>query len=156
METPVLIWILLAAGFVAVAAGFVAWYRPRLLPPFANYPRNRLLAEFLTFVDVLWIYLVLSGMGLGFLEFIRPVLIPLAIALFFVCRWAMPDLLPVRATGGLLLLAGTPLADAAMPLSGASRVAAMLLVYALVLLGALFLLYPWTFFRLFRRPSPTP
>lgn len=147
------LWILLALGFAVLLLGLLAWYAPRLLPPFANFPRNRPLAVFLVALDSLWIYLLLAHMGLGFLEFIRPFLIPLAVLLFAACLWAMPDLLPVRAAGGFLLLAASPLADAAMPLAGPARVAAMALDYALVVLGALFLLYPWLWTRLLPRPA---
>lgn len=152
MEATTFLELFLAvAGIGAAAWGALAWRLPRPAVRAAKaFPRCRAAGWGLTAVCVVWICLLLRGMNMGFLEWLKPWVWPLGAVTFAAVVWALNELLAVRALGGLLLLAASPLLsglyfaeDPPVRVWMWHDVAAAL-VYAAVLLGALWLLRPWT------------
>lgn len=141
---------LLVAGAGLAAWGVLAWRLPRgAVAAVKEFPRCRAAGWGLCAACVVWICVLLRGMPMGFLEWLKPWVWPMGVATFAAVAWALGELLAVRALGGLLLLAASPL------LSGLyfaedppSRVwmwhdVAAALVYAAILLGGVWLLRPW-------------
>lgn len=138
----------LAVGFAV--AGAVLWGWPRWAVGAGKaFPRCRVAGWVLCAADVAWICWNLHGMALGPVEFLEPWLIPIGIVVFAAVAWGLPELLAVRALGGLLLLAANPaLSGLYFAEDPPGRVwawhdVAAGLVYAGILVGGWWLLRPW-------------
>lgn len=150
-STVLLVVFLALAGICAVVWGVLAWRLPRGVVWLVKaFPRNRAAGWGLCAACVVWICMLLRGMNMGFLEWLKPWVWPLGAVTFAAVVWALEELLAVRALGGMLLLAASPaLSMLYFAENPPARVwmwhdVAAALVYAAILLGALWLLRPWT------------
>lgn len=139
------------AGLGAAAWGVLAWRLPRVAVGAAKaFPRCRAAGWGLAAACVVWICVLLRGMPLGFLSWLKPWAWPLGAVTFAAVAWALDELLAVRALGGLLLLAASPVllglyfAEDPPARTWMWHDVAAGLAYAAILLGALWLLRPWT------------
>ena len=146
----------------ASAAFFLAGGLLMLLAPDASrraltaYPRSRAAAWILTAVCVAWVVLIMRGASLGRFDILKPYLPLAGLATFAAVVWGLDELLAVRALGGLLLLLGDPILDGVRWAGGFWPIAAALLAYALVITGAVWMLWPWTFRKTHERLAKTP
>ncbi len=135
---------------------------PMLLAPaaaqraLAAFPRSRAAAWILTALDLAWVVLIMRGASLGRFDILKPYLPLAGVATFAAIVWGLDELLAVRALGGLLLLLGDPILDAVRWTGGAWPIAAAILAYILVIVGAVWVLWPWTFRKTHERLTRTP
>lgn len=135
---------------------------PMLLAPaaaqraLAAFPRSRAAAWILTALDLAWVVLIMRGASLGRFDILKPYLPLAGVATFAAIVWGLDELLAVRALGGLLLLLGDPILDAVRWTGGAWPIAAAILAYILVIVGAVWVLWPWTFRKTHERLTKTP
>ncbi len=155
--TPTLPILLAISAAVALALGL-----PMLLAPaaaqraLAAFPRSRAAAWILTALDLAWVVLIMRGASLGRFDILKPYLPLAGVATFAAIVWGLDELLAVRAIGGLLLLLGDPILDAVRWNGGAWPIAAAILAYILVIVGAVWVLWPWTFRKTHERLTRTP
>ncbi len=155
--TPTLPILLAISAAVALALGL-----PMLLAPadaqraLAAFPRSRAAAWILTALDLAWVVLIMRGASLGRFDILKPYLPLAGVATFAAIVWGLDELLAVRALGGLLLLLGDPILDAVRWIGGAWPIAAAVLAYILVIVGAVWVLWPWTFRKTHERLTKTP
>lgn len=155
--TPTLPILLAISAAVATAIGL-----PMLLAPaaaqraLAAFPRSRAAAWLLTALDLAWVVLIMRGASLGRFDILKPYLPLAGVATFAAIVWGLDELLAVRALGGLLLLLGDPMLDAVRWTGGAWPIAAAVLAYILVIVGAIWVLWPWTFRKTHERLTRTP
>ena len=146
----------------ATAAFFLLCGLPMLLAPAATqralaaFPRFRPAAWILTALDLAWVVLIMRGASLGPFDILKPYLPLVGIAVFAAVAWGLDELLSVRALGGLLLLLGDPILDAVRWTGGAWPIALAILAYILVIVGAVWILWPWTFRKTRERLTKTP
>lgn len=150
-------------AILAVAAALsLALGLPMLLAPaaaqraLAAFPRNRAAAWILTAIDLTWVVLIMRGVSLGPFDILKPYLPLIGIAVFAAIAWGLYELLAVRALGGLLLLLGDPILDTVRWTGGAWPIALAILAYILVIIGAIWVLWPWTFRKTHERLTKTP
>ena len=151
MENISLSWIVLGLG-----AFFVLVNIPALLMPgvfrtgLLAFPRSRYPAWVLTALDLVWFGWLLYHEPLWpFFDMVRPwlvVIIPLVIVL--VCIF-VDELLAARALGGLLLLVGGPILDAARWHPSTWRYVPIGLAYIWIIAGIIFVLTPFRLRRFF-------
>lgn len=122
----------------------------------AAFPRSRPAAWILTAIDLAWVVLIMRGASLGRFDILKPYLPLAGVATFAAIVWGLDELLAVRALGGLLLLLGDPILDAVRWTGGAWPIAAAVLAYILVIVGAVWVLWPWTFRKTHERLTKTP
>ena len=152
----------LAIVLSASAAFFLAGGLLMLLAPDASrralaaYPRSRAAAWILTAVCVAWVVLIMRGASLGPFDILKPYLPLIGIAVFAAIVWGLDELLAVRSLGGLLLLLGDPILDTVRWTGGAWPIALAILAYILVIVGAIWVLWPWTFRKTHERLKNTP
>ncbi len=155
--TPTLPILLAISAAVALALGL-----PMLLAPaaaqraLAAFPRSRAAAWILTALDLAWVVLIMRGASLGRFDILKPYLPLAGVATFAAIVWGLDELLAVRALGGLLLLLGDPILDAVRWTGGAWPIAVAILAYILVIIGAIWVLWPWTFRKTHERLTKTP
>lgn len=155
--TPTLPILLAISAVLALAIGL-----PMLLAPaavqraLAAFPRSRAAAWILTALDLAWVVLIMRGASLGRFDILKPYLPIAGVATFAAIVWGLDELLAVRALGGLLLLLGDPILDAVRWTGGAWPIAAAVLAYILVIVGAIWVLWPWTFRKTHERLARTP
>ena len=146
----------------ATAAIFLLCGLPMLLAPAATqralaaFPRNRIAAWLLTAVDLAWVVFIMSHAELGLFNILKPYLPLIGLAVFAAIVWGIGELLAVRALGGLLLLLGDPILDAVRWTGGYWPIAVAVLAYILVIIGAIWVLWPWTFRKTHERLTKTP
>lgn len=121
----------------------------------AAFPRSRAAAWILTALDLAWVVLIMRGASLGRFDILKPYLPLAGVATFAAIVWGLDELLAVRALGGLLLLLGDPILDAVRWTGGAWPIAAAVLAYILVIVGAVWVLWPWTFRKTHERLTKT-
>lgn len=144
------------------AAIFLLGGLPMLLAPaaaqraLAAFPRSRTAAWILTALDLAWVVLIMRGASLGRFDILKPYLPFAGVATFAAIVWGLDELLAVRALGGLLLLLGDPILDTVRWTGGAWPIAAAILAYILVIVGAIWVLWPWTFRKTHERLTKTP
>lgn len=155
--TPTLPILLAISAAVALALGL-----PMLLAPAATqrvlaaFPRSRAAAWILTALDLAWVVLIMRGASLGRFDILKPYLPLAGVATFAAIVWGLDELLAVRALGGLLLLLGDPILDTVRWTGGAWPIALAILAYILVIVGAIWVLWPWTFRKTHERLTKTP
>lgn len=146
----------------ATAAFFLLCGLPMLLAPAATqralsaFPRFRPAAWILTAIDITWVVLIMRGASLGPFDILKPYLPIIGIAVFAAIAWGLDELLAVRSLGGLLLLLGDPILDTVRWTGGAWPIALAILAYILVIIGAIWVLWPWTFRKTHERLTKTP
>ena len=144
------------------AAIFLLGGLPMLLAPaaaqraLAAFPRSRTAAWILTALDLAWVVLIMRGASLGPFDILKPYLPLIGIAAYAAILWGIGELLAVRALGGLLLLLGDPILDAVRWTGGIWPIALAILAYILVIIGAIWVLWPWTFRKTHERLTKTP
>lgn len=144
------------------AAFFLLCGLPMLLAPAATqralaaFPRSRSAAWILTALDLAWVVLIMRGASLGPFDILKPYLPLIGLAAYAAILWGIGELLAVRALGGLLLLLGDPILDAVRWTGGAWPIAVAILAYILVIIGAIWVLWPWTFRKTHERLTKTP
>lgn len=121
------------------------------------FPRSRYPAWALTALDLAWFGWLLYHEPLWpFFDYVRPwlvVIVPLVVVL--VCVF-VDELLAARALGGLLLLVGGPLLDAARWHPSAWRFLPIMLAYVWIIAGIIFVLTPFRLRRFFEFITRTP
>jgi len=148
----------LSLNWIAVGLGlfFVLVSLPALCAPAAfraallAFPRSRYPAWTLMALDLAWFGWLLYHEPLWpVFDLVRPwlvVIIPVVIVL--VCIF-VDELLAARALGGLLLLLGSPILDAARWHPSAWRYLPIVLAYAWIIAGIVFVLTPFRLRRFF-------
>lgn len=140
------------AGIVLVFGGVLSmlYLLPAFLPRQAygfikGFPRNRYAGIVLTVIDLLWAGYLLHAMPMGRFDLYKPLLLLLVpAAILLICNF-MPELLAVRALGGLALLVPAPLLDAARWHPSPARLVVVVVAYLIVVKGMVLLLSPYRF-----------
>jgi len=111
------------------------------------FPRNRWAGGVLTAIDLAWVTWLLINLHLGWFEPYKMALYlaaPVAWILLFVF---MDELLAVRALGGLFILMPTPLLEAARWHPSPARYVMIVIAYAMVIVGVVYVAQPHRFRR---------
>lgn len=130
---------------------FVAMYLPILLAPerardaLRAFSRNALAAGVLSAVDLFWVAVLILQTDLDRFEYLKPLVYVLGPLSFYLVNKYMDELLAPRALGGFLLLAATPILDAARWHDSPARLLVTLIAYIGVVKGILFVLSPYRF-----------
>ncbi|MEO8439493.1 MAG: hypothetical protein ABI540_04650 [Spartobacteria bacterium] len=130
------------AGAIVVLLSLLAIFLPAhtLLP---RFPRSRTAGAVLLTIDLIWCFWLLTTMEMGeFSHFRRPLMVILPIGFFLVLSF-VEEFLAVRALGILCLLAAEPLLDAAFLRPELSRLLVVVLAYALIIKGLLWVSLPY-------------
>lgn len=132
------------AGLVALAIPLLSF--PRRTQKFlTEFPRNVRLGRVLALIALLWGAWMLLHSQMAWVERHRGLiylLIPAACAVVF---FLMDDLLAPRALGGILLLAPTPILNAAFMEPSSWRLGMVVLAYLLVVIGMVLVWSPYMF-----------
>ena len=149
---------ILEAGLVIslVLGRFMSYDSAAAQRALAAFPRSRPAAWILTAIDLAWVVLIMRGASLGPFDILKPYLPLIGIAAYAAILWGIGELLAVRALGGLLLLLGDPILDAVRWTGGYWPIAVAILAYILVIIGAIWVLWPWTFRKTHERLTKTP
>jgi|GEM_PF-485673 len=142
--------LLFAIGAVVIALHLFLLLRPTTaLKGLRAFPRNWVVGIVLTAICVPWFALLFRyNVPFLWMQEKQEILSLGALALFFPIIWYMKDLLAVRALGCFLLLFGCPVRDAALwHHPDWARWIVMGWIYLLVIVGIIFVLYPWRFRR---------
>jgi hypothetical protein len=114
------------------------------------FPRNRWAAWVLTALDLAWFGWLLYHEPLWpFFDPIRPWLVVIVPGVIVLVGIFMDELLAARALGGLLLLIGGPILDAARWHPSAWRYVLIVLAYVWIVAGTVFVLSPFRVRRFF-------
>ncbi len=142
---------LLALGALGILAGAAAWFFPApLRAALEAFPRSKWPGWLLAAIGVFWIAWVVNHAALGRFTGLKPFVPFAAVALFAGMVWLLDELLAPRALGGLLLLIANPLLNGVRWADSAWRLVPVLIAYAWVIAGCMFLLHPWSFRKLAR------
>ncbi len=130
-------------GLVWIAAHALAVLRPEQARAWARtFPRSRTAGLVLLTVDFLWAYVLVYTMDWGEFYYLQtPVMFALPVFFYLVIRY-VDDFLAVRALGILGLLAAAPVLDAAFLQPPVSRLLVVILAYAWVVLGMIWVGQP--------------
>ena len=131
-------------GILLVAAhAFAFWKRELLGDWLKRMPRNKNAGVIILAFDAVWAWILISEMDLGefytierFLQLLVPV------TFLFVINF-VDEFLAVRAVGVLLLLAATPILNAAFLQPQASRLLLPILAYAWIIIGLFWVGMPY-------------
>jgi hypothetical protein len=138
----------LAIAAVAAMLGLPALLAPAWLRrQIVAFPRNIWAGRILTAIGVSWTACLLKDSSMAWFEPFKPWLYVAAPAAFFLIVLFMDELLAARALGGVLLLAASPVLDAARWHGSASRLVLVALVYVWVVAGMALMLGPYRFRR---------
>lgn len=136
----------LVAGLLLCLVGSGMLLRPGTAHRLARrFPRSRWAGVTLSAADILWVTLIIHNAPLGRFEYLKAYLIPAALIAFLAVIFLMDELLAPRALGGLLLLAGNPVLQAARWHPSPWRLVIVGLVYLWVIAGMWLILSPWRF-----------
>ena len=133
----------IVVGVLWIAAHAFMLARPEQTREWATlFPRSRTAGLVLLSLDFVWTYIVAYTMDWGEFYYLQtPVLIGLPVFFFLVTRY-VDEFLAVRALGILGLLAAAPVLNAAFLRPPASRLLVVILAYAWVVLGLLYVGVP--------------
>ncbi|MBA4388563.1 MAG: hypothetical protein C0404_11315 [Verrucomicrobia bacterium] len=144
--TSLAVWAIASGVTVALLAG------PCILAPgvarkmIAGFPRSKIPAWILCFIDVFWVAIIVASLQLGpRYDWVRPVAYILAPVLLIMIVMAMNELLAPRALGFLLLLLPSPIIDAARFHPSELRLVMTALCYVFVVIGIVWVLNPYMF-----------
>ncbi|NCC49616.1 MAG: hypothetical protein EOM20_00225 [Spartobacteria bacterium] len=133
-------------GSVLIVSGLCLLLLPLAsLQAVTMFPRSRWPGWVLTAVDLAWVAYILQDAYLGPCEFLKPYIYPVAPVAFFLVIYYMDELLAPRALGGLLLLAGSPVLNAARWYDTSWRLYMVVLAYLWVIMGMTLVLSPFRF-----------
>ena len=132
-------------GMVWLAAHAFVLARPEQTRAWATrFPRSRTAGLVLLTLDFLWTYAVVYTMDWGEFYYLQtPVMFGLPVFFFLVTRY-VDEFLAVRALGILGLLAAAPVLNAAFLRPPMSRLLVVVLAYAWVVFGMLYVSLPHT------------
>ncbi len=132
-------------GLVWVAIHVFMLTRPEQTRTWATqFPRSRPVGLALLTVDLIWTYVLAYTMDWGEFYYLQtPVMVALPVFFFLVIQY-VDEFLAVRALGILGLLAAAPVLNAAFLRPPASRLLVVILAYAWVVLGMLYVSMPHT------------
>ena len=132
-------------GVLWIAAHAFVLARPEQTRAWATqFPRSRTAGLVLLSLDFVWTYIVAFTMDWGEFYYLQtPVLVGLPVFFFLVIRY-VDEFLSVRALGILGLLAAAPVLNAAFLRPPTSRLLVVILAYAWVVLGMLYVSVPHT------------
>ncbi|MCB1096949.1 MAG: hypothetical protein KDN22_15345 [Verrucomicrobiae bacterium] len=134
----IILGILLIAGHI-----FAFLKREELTRWLKKMPRDKGIGVVILTIDFVWSWILISSMDLGEFQGIRQVLqiaIPVTYLLVINC---VDEFLAVRALGVLLLLAATPVLDAAFLEMPITRLLLPLLAYAWIIIGLFWVGMPY-------------
>jgi hypothetical protein len=115
-----------------------------------GFPRSRWGAGCLAAIDLIWVACLLMGLQLGWFETYKLTLYLMVPLAWVLLMYFVDELLAVRALGGLLILFPSPLLDAARWHPSPGRFVMIILAYALVIMGVVFVIQPHRFLRMVR------
>lgn len=127
--------VLVNATTLAMPDVFVRWARA--------FPRNRWAGWLLTAIDLLWVCIVILHAPLGRFENLKPAIYLTGPVAFLLIVTFMDELLAPRALGGLLLLLGNPILNAARWHPSNWRLVLTMLVYMWVIVGIVLMMSPY-------------
>lgn len=110
-------------------------------------PRHTPTAWALTAIDLLWITWLINDTSLGRFDYLKPSLYFVAPLSFFLLINFLDELLAVRALGGLLLLAATPVLRIAQWHPSDWRLVITVIAYIWVVAGMFLVMSPYLFRR---------
>lgn len=116
-----------------------------------RFPRSRWAGWVLAAVAWGWVLVLVRDMPLGWFERYRMWLYVAAPVAYGMTVVFMAELLAVRALGAIMLLAGSPVLDAARWHPSAFRYVVVVLVYIWVVVGMALVLAPYRFRRTLQR-----
>ena len=130
-------------GLVWTAAHVFMMLRPTETRAWLQrFPRSRTAGLVLLTVDFLWTYVLVYTMDWGEFYYLQtPVMFALPVFFYLVIRY-VDDFLSVRALGILGLLAAAPVLDAAFLRPPVSRLLVVVLAYAWVVMGMIWVSMP--------------
>ena len=136
-------------GLAAIAGKLPVLLVPRMGREFAkNFPRSRMWGWALTTLDMLLVsYLLWNLPDSWFTPYRQSLLIVCPVSIVLVGIF-VDELLAARALGGLLLLAASPVLDAARFHPSDARLVIVILAYSWVVVGMLLAANPWWFRKL--------
>lgn len=139
----------LALGIAAILGKSCGLLRPDLSAAFLkSFPRSRPWALALTAIDLLLVAWLVWTLPNNWFTPYRAVLFLVAPLSYYLVVTFVNELLAVRALGGLLLLAASPVLDAARFHPSQARLVLVVLAYCWVFPGLLFVASPWWFRKL--------
>ena len=134
----------LVIGVIAIVGRLPLLVAPALARRgIAAFPRHVLTGRLLALIAMAWGTYELFQMPMGFLDAWKPVLWGLAPVSYVLIIFFLDELLPVRALGGLLLLAPTPMLDAARWHPSPWRFVIIALAFAWVIWGMVLVVTPF-------------
>jgi hypothetical protein len=98
---------------------------------------------------------ILQHAALGRFSGIKPFLPYLGILLFAAVVWALDELLSARALGAVLILLADPVLDGIRWADSNAHYVVAVIAYAWVIMGCLWMLYPWLLRKWLQRLAPT-
>lgn len=134
----------LALGLLLLAVHLVAWVAAdKLMPAARNFSRNRGWGIALLLLASIWSLFLVKHMDMGEFFTWRERLLVLVPVTFVLVVVYVPEFLAVRALGALLLLAASPVLQAAFLQPQASRLLLPVLAYAWIIAGMFFVGMPY-------------
>ena len=109
------------------------------------FPRSEKPAWFFTAIDLLWVAYIVLHAQLGRFDVLKPLIYVLTPVSFFLLIKFLDELLAPRALGGLMLLAATPIFNAARWHDSDWRFVVTVWTYGIVIVGILLVLNPYRF-----------
>lgn len=130
-------------GLLLILTHLFALRREQALRDFLTaFPRSRILGILLLTIDLIWMFGVVTKMDWGEFYHLRlPSIIALPIVFILILKYVNEFLAP-RALGILMLLLAAPVLDAAFLQPPATRLLVVVLAYAWVVLGLLWVCIP--------------
>lgn len=128
----------------------------RAMAVLSRFPRSRVAAGILTAVSLFWAAMIVYHADLGQFESLKPGVMVVAVVFFFLVFFLMDELLAARALGGIMLLAATPILNAARWHPSDLRLVPVVLAYAIVVVGMALVLNPYLFRKAIERIGPSP
>ncbi|MGK0189182.1 MAG: hypothetical protein ACI9R3_004999 [Verrucomicrobiales bacterium] len=131
-------------GLLLIAGHVVAFVkREPLIKWLKQLPRNKGLGVAILTIDVVWAWILISAMDLGEFQSIRKTLQILIPVTYVLVINFVDEFLAVRALGVLLLLAASPVLDAAFLEMPMARLLLPILAYAWIILGLFWVGMPY-------------
>jgi len=145
-------WFLSGLGALGVLSGLLMLRFPvSVRSALLAFPRSKWPGRILTALCILWIWWVVSHAALGRFEGLKPLIPVAAILLYAAVVYFLDELLSPRALGGLLILIANPVLNGVRWADSVWRFIPVVVAYAWVLIGCVWMLHPWLFRRMTQR-----
>jgi hypothetical protein len=136
----------LIVGLLLVAAHAYAFFNfPSLQTALRDAPRNKRLGTVLLSIALVWALLLVSSMDMGEFWRVRRIALVLLPVIFGMMLAYVDEFLTARALGILMLLAASPMLNAAFLEAPRTRLLLPLLAYAWIILGMFWVGMPYLF-----------